>query len=574
MILLLIGTSVIPITAQNIENQSVPTSKGNWWYVGGSGPGNYTKIQDAIDNASDGDTVFVFDESAPYHEYIVINKSLSILGEKTTTTIINGSGEIKEVVSITADNVTISGFTIINYGKEAIRVRGNYTHITQNILGSKTPGWSGQGIRLFYANNSLIEDNEISWTFDSIQIHYSHNNTIRRNHLNSSWLTGIWLSEATHNEITENIIDTGLDVHMAGSYIGIRLTSSDNNTLANNTIISQDTKCVKGMMVWESQNNIVTENTFTSCGFDWYGSYENTVDDNTVNNHPLLYLIDQPNTVITTAGQVILIRCHDSTIHNVTVSNTPKAITLIESDDSQVTNSTCGNNTYGIYTESSAYNLLTENILRDNEQGIWIGAGSSHTSIAKNSVQESLYTGIFSAAAYTSIEQNSVYDNSIGIMIGGFLTFQNRVWANNVTNNWDGIVLSSISITVANNIIKGNQNGIHIISGSNRNHILSNDISLNECGLNITFEPQTRRSINNWIQRNNFIGNSKHASFDSSLNNHFIRNYWEGDIIPPHRIDGVLSFYKVDPWTGGITWEKHIPWMDFDLITATEPYTL
>ena len=43
---------------------------GNTLYVGGSGPGNYTRIQDAIDNASDGDTVFVYDDSSPYFEII------------------------------------------------------------------------------------------------------------------------------------------------------------------------------------------------------------------------------------------------------------------------------------------------------------------------------------------------------------------------------------------------------------------------------------------------------------------------------------------------------------------------
>jgi hypothetical protein len=52
-------TGIIVSTAKDIE-KSQTTSKGNWLYVGGSGPGNYTKIQDAIDNASNGDTVFVF----------------------------------------------------------------------------------------------------------------------------------------------------------------------------------------------------------------------------------------------------------------------------------------------------------------------------------------------------------------------------------------------------------------------------------------------------------------------------------------------------------------------------------
>ena len=38
----------------------MPISNDNTLYVGGSGEGNYTKIQDAIDDASDGDIVFVY----------------------------------------------------------------------------------------------------------------------------------------------------------------------------------------------------------------------------------------------------------------------------------------------------------------------------------------------------------------------------------------------------------------------------------------------------------------------------------------------------------------------------------
>lgn len=578
LIFLLLFSSVFPISMGNDINTSEiikqSYNRGNTLYVGGAGPNNYSKIQDAINDALDGDTVFVFDELAPYHEYIVINKSINVLGEEKTTTIINGSGEIKEVVSITADHVTISGFTITNYGKEAILVRANYTNITHNILGSYIYGWSGYGIRLFYANHSLIEDNEISWVFDSINVHYSHNNTIRKNHLSSSNINGIWFAEATHNEISGNVIDTGLLVDMPGSYIGIRLTSSDNNTLMNNTMTSHDEECMNGMMLWDSQNNIVTGNAFTSCGLEWYGSYENIVDDNTVNNKPLFYLIGQPHTVIDNAGQVILIQCYDSTIQNVKISNTPNAIELIESNDCHITNCTCVNNTYGIYTESSTNNQITENVVINNKHGIYIETGSSYTSIIDNSVQESLYIGIYSNAAYTSIERNRVFDNSLGIMIGSIFALKNSITANNVTNNWAGIVLSSISTTVTKNIIKENRNGVQINGGSNRNQIILNDFSQNEYGINITYESQARISFCNLIQKNNFIGNIRHSYFDSSLFNHFIGNYWEGDSTPPYRIDGVLSFYKVDPWTGGIIWEKHIPWMCFDWSPAKEPYDI
>jgi hypothetical protein len=46
----------------NTREQPSPLTRGKTLYVGGSGEGNYTKIQDAIDNASKGDTVFVYDE--------------------------------------------------------------------------------------------------------------------------------------------------------------------------------------------------------------------------------------------------------------------------------------------------------------------------------------------------------------------------------------------------------------------------------------------------------------------------------------------------------------------------------
>ena len=61
---------------------------GSTLYVGGSGPGNFSKIQDAIDNASDGDTVFVY--SGSYYENVLINKSIRLIGENKSNTIIEG----------------------------------------------------------------------------------------------------------------------------------------------------------------------------------------------------------------------------------------------------------------------------------------------------------------------------------------------------------------------------------------------------------------------------------------------------------------------------------------------------
>ena len=81
-------------------------------YVGGSGPDNYTKIQDAIDNASDGDTIFVY--SGTYFEHVVVDKQLYLIGEDKNSTIIDGEGS-EDVVVIYADGVTIQQFTIRSY---------------------------------------------------------------------------------------------------------------------------------------------------------------------------------------------------------------------------------------------------------------------------------------------------------------------------------------------------------------------------------------------------------------------------------------------------------------------------
>ena len=80
-------------------------------FVGGSGPGNYTKIQDAIENSSAGDIVFVY--SGYYKENIYIIKTVHIIGIQNTTTIIDGESK-GSVVSIFADNSSIQGFTIQN----------------------------------------------------------------------------------------------------------------------------------------------------------------------------------------------------------------------------------------------------------------------------------------------------------------------------------------------------------------------------------------------------------------------------------------------------------------------------
>ena len=58
----MIGVNIGSTFAGDIDVKTMSSVgfDGNTLYVGGSGPNNYTSIQSAIDDAVDGDTVFVY----------------------------------------------------------------------------------------------------------------------------------------------------------------------------------------------------------------------------------------------------------------------------------------------------------------------------------------------------------------------------------------------------------------------------------------------------------------------------------------------------------------------------------
>jgi nitrous oxidase accessory protein NosD len=181
VILLFVGTYVFPLTAQDAW-KPLPISRGIWLYVGGSGPGNYTKIQDAINASSDGDTLFVY--SGTYHEHIIIQHAISLIGEDKDNTIIVGNETVR-VVNVTADYVNITGFTIQG-GYEGILIEARRANITDNRI---TNNAYGIGLNFPYMNDKNISKNPsafISWNRTYLyqnDYHIVVNNTISSNEI-------------------------------------------------------------------------------------------------------------------------------------------------------------------------------------------------------------------------------------------------------------------------------------------------------------------------------------------------------------------------------------------------------
>jgi parallel beta-helix repeat protein len=218
IILLFVGTAIIPSSGQKIEKLSMPMSRGNTLYVGGNGPGNYSKIQDAIDYASNGDTVFVYDDSSPYYEKVKINKAIRLVGKNQQTTVIDGRDfniPISTTVSLTADDVTFTGFTVRNGGFIiGIGLNVNSTHST--IIGNTFIGNISHhpffiGIVLTNSKNNIIKENTVSFGTFGIGLSVSNDTTITGNNIIENSY-GIVLYDSRRNIISKNnIMENGQD---------------------------------------------------------------------------------------------------------------------------------------------------------------------------------------------------------------------------------------------------------------------------------------------------------------------------------------------------------------------------
>jgi parallel beta-helix repeat protein len=206
------------------------TNFGNTLYVGGTGSGNHSKIQDAVDNAANGDTVFVY--SGTYYENVVVDKSIDLIGEDRENTIINGMGDgirQKPTVYINVDWVNISGFTVKKSKSYGIDVHdGNNIHIKNNKVISN----DYDGIRLYRSNESnitrnIINDNGLGGMSCQVLV----KSFIYENNIIGNDVTGIKLVSSSDNEISRNLIrDNGYD--------GIDLFNSYRNNISFNNIIS------------------------------------------------------------------------------------------------------------------------------------------------------------------------------------------------------------------------------------------------------------------------------------------------------------------------------------------------
>jgi parallel beta-helix repeat protein len=190
---LFLGSGINSVGAIAHDRASALISFGTVLYVGGGGPGNFSTIQEAVDAANDGDTVYVFDDASPYNEHVMVWKQIQVMGEDKETTVIDGNNT-GNVVTIAADFIEISGFTITN------GINGIYSDAHSNVT---------------------VSGNIVTVNSD-VGIHFygsSDHNVVSGNEVSNNALTGIYFSSfSEYNLISENLIKNNLNGTSLAAY--------------------------------------------------------------------------------------------------------------------------------------------------------------------------------------------------------------------------------------------------------------------------------------------------------------------------------------------------------------------
>jgi parallel beta-helix repeat protein len=273
----------------------MPSAKAATLYVGGSGPGNYTTIQGAIDVASPGDTIYVY--NGTYRENVVIDKTLSLIGNGRDTTVIDGGGS--DVVQVSANWVSITGFTIMNS-----------TTVPPPQPQPPDPGIVAMGVSNLNVFNNSVQDHRFG-----IYLTSSEENTIVNNIFRNNTDSAVYVEFSRDNMIADNNFSTGS--------VGLNFEGSSGNTIDRNvfwdlgkgifghwldrSIITNNTtpKSRNGLQLRASEGTFIAYNNFSAVEYGihmWASGYititHNIISTNRFSGTGVYFEVTNENTIM------------------------------------------------------------------------------------------------------------------------------------------------------------------------------------------------------------------------------------------------------------------------------------
>ena len=428
---------------------------------------DYATIQEAI-NANetlDGHTIIV--DAGVYYENVILNKTVSLIGENRETTIIDADGSGNGIM-MQADYGVIANFTIQN-GVFGVAIMGNSTNrYVGNVLVSNIFRNNADAVGLSRSDRNIIANNTFESNGFNIIVGWvdpfgwgdmtSNNNTIVRNNMTLG-VAGIQILSSKHNIVSENNISNMTDkgiaflTEMDYPYTPILTNNSINNNVIVNCTVGifmsgQDSSGSErqglgswnnitgnyiqqnemGLYIYDKGNNTISENTVVDNVFGVYlHSKNNVLRDNELNNNvynfvdfydvcddfwaqPPVNNIDTSNTI---NGKHIYYLIDQSDL-NINPFNYPDVGYLVIRNCTNVTiaNMTFSNNGVGLTIYEGA-NITIENVtIQDNLFGI--SATHLLDSKIRNSIlQKNLHGLQIGDGERIDVNNNQIMNNSV-----------------------------------------------------------------------------------------------------------------------------------------------------------------
>ena len=286
-----------------------------------------------------------------------------LLASSNSNMVINNSvsnnGIGIEVSSSDWNNISNNTATGTSYGIE-LRSGSEHNNVTYNELTD-----NGNGVFIDASSYNYVANNSASGTLGAagivVRLTSSVNNTIVNNTINVDQ-DAITISWSSGNIINKNIVSNG--------YRGIIASYSHNNTLDGNVL----TNTSRGLMLSYSRNIVLTNNTMVNDGIYVEGDTlarwnSNQIDStNMINDKPVIFWKDQVGgTVPEGAGMVILANCSGVTIEKQELRHGNTGIQLGFCDNNTIVNNSLdSNNWYGAWLYGSYDNLICSNNFDNN----------------------------------------------------------------------------------------------------------------------------------------------------------------------------------------------------------------
>jgi parallel beta-helix repeat protein len=522
---------------------------GTTWYVDdipGEGPGNppenYTNIQDAINNADHGDTIYV--HIGLYIEHIKIEKSLIIKGEDKTNTCIDGNGSfVKPMIEIyKIDWVTINSLTLQNGYGLFIRYSSNSTITNNRFISTGISFW---GFQLQQWNSHTIQNN----TANGKPIRYYKN------------MENINIPSNTAQVILANCSQITIkNLNLSNTEGGILIGFSSNISIAENIVTNINGY---GIIIIYSSKMIIKNNSITNSGYTAINlrySSEIMIRKNYVSDNYYFGITLSHSSNISISDNIVRKSKGNPYGMGISIST--------GSSENYICRNIIEDNLKGIMFYIAIENIIEENTIRNNHDGIYIYFGSNNNTIIANNITNNQRQGIYSLSQSSALKilNNTITNNLNGILLTE--SSDNKIIGNFCENNViDGIGITdrSNNNTIKQNICSKNMKGITLRSLikkqesvyiSFNNKIINNYCENNQQGILLN------NGFYNTISENqlshNGIGIYLYGSSINSIENNLIyQNSHKGITLRQYSIRNTIKNNQIGPWNyQGIYIEK------------------